>query len=324
MKTDFSIGNANRVAAARAFLKKLKPAISGDNGDKDTFIVALNMVSKFSLSEADALIALQEWNQRCLPPWTESELLHKLRSAASATLSENPGQVATGSNDSSTARKFKQPKPVFQPMVLKRLAGNTASIGNILTHLTAASPVPVDELDSAGVLRLLYPEGSGERVLVFSKMESQGQFIWLADAGDVIKNSDLPAGSDGVWFLPQPVTGEYHANPRMDGKNSRRSLEAVTAWRYAVLESDKANSDDWLRCLVQLPLRIASICESGSRSIHALVRIDADSKPDWDEKIGLIKPTLVTLGADPGALTAVRLTRLPQAMRAERRQRLRH
>ena len=89
-----------------------------------------------------------------------------------------------------------------------------------------------------------------------------------------------------------------------------------------MLESDEADAGDWLRCLVQMPLRIASICESGGRSIHALVRVDAESKADWDTKIKVIKPALVTLGADPGALSAVRLTRLPQAWRGDRCQRL--
>ena len=63
-------------------------------------------------------------------------------------------------------------------------------------------------------------------------------------------------------------------------------------------------------------------CESGKRSIHALVRVDAASKSDWDGRIGAIKPLLITLGADRGALSAVRLTRLPQAKRGERVQRL--
>ena len=67
---------------------------------------------------------------------------------------------------------------------------------------------------------------------------------------------------------------------------------------------------------------IACICESGGRSIHALVRVDADSKASWDALIQKVKPALVTLGADPGALSAVRLTRLPQARRGERVQRL--
>jgi hypothetical protein len=63
-----------------------------------------------------------------------------------------------------------------------------------------------------------------------------------------------------VWFLPQPVSGEFLPNPRLDGKLSRRSEEAITAWRYAVLESDEADAGEWLRCLVQMPFRIASIC----------------------------------------------------------------
>ena len=71
-----------------------------------------------------------------------------------------------------------------------------------------------------------------------------------------------------------------------------------------------------------MPLRIASICESGGRSIHALVRVDASSKEDWDRLMTPIKPVLITLGADPGALSAIRLSRLPQAMRGEHCQRL--
>src|SRR5207247_384165 len=162
---------------------------------------------------------------------------------------------------------------------------------------------------SASVLHRLYARGSGEKVLIFSDMKSQGQFVWDADRSDVIQNHHLPTGRDGVWFLPQPVTGQYHANPRLGGKRSRRSEEAVTSWRFALLESDKAAPDDWLRCLIQLPLRIVCICESGGRSIHALVRLDAASKAAWDEMIQKIRPALVTLGADPGALSAVRLSR---------------
>ena len=171
------------------------------------------------------------------------------------------------------------------------------------------------------MLRCLYPIGTGERVSIFSKMKSQGQLLW--DTNDLgTRKQLLPSGKDGVWFLPQPVDGKYHPNPRHDGKLSRRSEESVTAWRYAVLESDKASADEWLRCLVQMPLRITSICESGGRSIHALVRLDAASKNDWDAKIASIKRVLVTLGADAGSLSAVRLTRLPQAARGHRLQRL--
>jgi hypothetical protein len=120
-----------------------------------------------------------------------------------------------------------------------------------------------------------------------------------------------------VWFLANPCDGEFHWNPREE-KDSRRSEESITSWRYAVVESDKANPGQWLKALVQLCLPISAIYSSGKRSIHALVRIDAGSKAEWDEIVrGELLPALTVLGADPGALTAVRLTRLPNCRREE-------
>jgi len=155
--------------------------------------------------------------------------------------------------------------------------------------------------DSTSVLRHLY--GAGEKVLIFTNLKSQGQLLWDANRSDDLQPQLLPTGPEGVWFLPQPVRGGFFPNPRANGRLSRRSEEAVTVWRFAVLEIDEADADDWLRCLVQIPLQIASICESGGRSIHALVRVDATSKADWDRLITPIKPVLITLGADPGALS---------------------
>ena len=42
------------------------------------------------------------------------------------------------------------------------------------------------------------------------------------------------------------------------------------------------------------------------------------SKAEWDRWAAMMKPELATLGADPKALTAVRLSRLPQVFRADR------
>ena len=259
-------------------------------------------------------------------------MIHKIRSAANAVhrlprghlLGQEAGENFGGSPNLTGGSPVlpKPPKPKFQKTVLARIANKVADIEDVVSFLASRSPVPVDRQDSASVLRHLYARGSGEKILLFTDMKSQGQFMWEADRSDFIQQRQLPAGNDGVWFLPQPVSGGFFPNPRSDGNLSRRSEEAVLAFRYAVLESDEADADDWLRCLVQMPLRIACICESGKRSIHALVRLDAASKADWDRLMAPIKPVLITLGADRGALSAVRLSRLPQAMRGERCQRL--
>ena len=312
----------------RRYIGKCQPSISGQRGHDAAFHVACVLVNGFALSEPDALALLRDWNASCVPPWSAGELIHKVTSAANTVhLLPRGHLLGDGSRTKGTAhpgaeRVVLPPKPKFQKTVLARIANKVADIKDVIGFLAERSPVPVDRQDSASVLRHLYPRESGENVLVFTEMKSQGQFLWEAKRSDGIQQRHLPAGNDGVWFLPQPVSGEFLPNPRLGGKLSRRSEEAITAWRYAVLESDEADADDWLRCLVQMPFRIASICESGGRSIHALARLDAASKVDWDRLMGPIKPVLVTLGADRGALTAVRLSRLPQAMRGERCQRL--
>ena len=97
----------------------------------------------------------------------------------------------------------------------------------------------------------------------------------------------------------------------------------MTAWRYLVVESDKAPRELWLRALVQMPLPIAAITDSGGKSIHVVVRIDAGSKQEFDDLVrGEYAPTLVRLGADPGALTALRLTRLGNCFRGPNLQEL--
>lgn len=188
---------------------------------------------------------------------------------------------------------------------------------------------------AADFLDALYEPG--ERVLIFTQFKSQGQFLhWCGRGGYRLGSrrevravkSELPAGdTDGVWFLSNPVTGEWKINPgavNEDGSRrwGRRHGDCVTAWRYMVLESDEANPDLWLKMLVQLPLKIAAIYTSGGRSIHALVRVDAASKPEWDKMRDMIAALVVPLGADPAAMTAVRLTRLPGCMRGDRLQEL--
>jgi hypothetical protein len=312
---------------ARRYVAKCPPAVSGEGGHNATFRVAAVLQNGFALSEAETLALLREWNTGCVPPWTEAELIHKVRSTARVTHWHPRGYLLMDKSvEQSDSPGFgveanRIAKPKFCPMVLKRIAAKV-EVNDVVAFIKRCSPVPVAGLDVAYFLRRLYPRGSGEKVLIFSNLKSQGQFLWDADRSDGSEIDNFPVGGDGVWFLPQPVDGRFHLNPRSGGKPSRRSEESVTAWRYLVLENDEADREDWMRCLIQMPLRIASICESGGRSIHALVRLDAASKVDWDEKVNVMKPTLITLGADPGALTAVRLTRLPQAKRATRLQRL--
>lgn len=161
-----------------------------------------------------------------------------------------------------------------------------------------------------------------ENALIFNVYKSQG-ILWPAEiALDRFSKKHWP---EGAWFLCNPVDGLTHFNPRMC-KDSRRSEESVTSFRFAVLECDREPKEKWfpiwLKILVSLPLPIVSITDSAGKSAHALVRVECESKQAWDQfKREKLRP-LVPLGADDGALSAVRLTRLPGCYRGDRRQEL--
>ena len=154
--------------------------------------------------------------------------------------------------------------------------------------------------------------------------------MWTAGGGGCVRLSDkqgvapvkspLPRGGpEGVWFLNQPITGDWKINHAATNHGAprwgRRHGDCVTAWRYLVLESDVADPDLWLRALVLLPLPIAAIYTSGGQSIHALIRLDAEDKPTFDAIRDELVQVVCPLGADAAAMTAVRLTRLPGMLR---------
>jgi hypothetical protein len=63
------------------YLDKCQPAVSGRQGHDQTFKVAVVLVWGFYLPRHEALEYLRGYNERCLPLWTETELVHKINSA---------------------------------------------------------------------------------------------------------------------------------------------------------------------------------------------------------------------------------------------------
>ena len=309
---------------ARRWVAKMPAAVSGQNGHAATFHVACVLVQGFGLAVQEALPILSEYNARCMPPWNERELLHKLDGAEKAPgLKRQDGHVlprgclvkANGFKPSKTFREYHKIEPPkkaeFAPTALSKFAGEWSGVVDLL-WLAARSDQDPCIVTPSRFLSLLYRHG--EKILVFADNKSQGEALWPKDP--------IPdRGPNGVWFLAQPVDGAYHPNPRQ-GSMSRRSEEAVTSWRYFVLESDEANLRQWLGAIVQFPLRIAAIYSSGGRSVHALVKIDARTKKEWDAEREALKNALIVLGADAGAMSAVRLTRLPGCWRGRSLQKL--
>lgn len=71
---------ADDIERCRRYIDKLPAAISGSLGHHAAFRAACE-IFRFGLSDCDALIVLQEYNARAVPPFSKRELDHKLHSA---------------------------------------------------------------------------------------------------------------------------------------------------------------------------------------------------------------------------------------------------
>lgn len=69
---------AEKVAVAREWLKERDVAVSGAGGSGWTCGTILALIEKFRLNADQLLEAIQDWNERCDPPWTEMELVKKI------------------------------------------------------------------------------------------------------------------------------------------------------------------------------------------------------------------------------------------------------
>jgi hypothetical protein len=305
---------------ARRYVDRMPPAINGSGGHNATFHVACVLVQGFGLSPDQALPLMREFNKRCAPEWTENELWHKLKGADRAENQRGRGFLAAGaewkpSKDWKATHRIETPKPAsleFNPGKLAAFSGTMAKQVD-LVWLANRSTVDPATVTAARFLEMLYEPGEKVGVVTYyyATTIGKGMTLWPEVAPPDRAPEPKPCG---VWFLNQPLDGEYHPGEE-EGKVSCRNWRAVTSWRYMVIESDEADTRQWLGAVAKLPLRISALYSSGGRSVHALVRVDARTKGEWDAEAAAMKAALVEIGADQKALTAVRLTRLPGCWR---------
>lgn len=78
--------------AAKSHLMKMPPSVSGERGHDKAIKAAVALVKGFDLTEEEAFPLLVEWNKNCVPPWSEKELRHKLKEAATKSF-KTPGYL---------------------------------------------------------------------------------------------------------------------------------------------------------------------------------------------------------------------------------------
>ncbi len=112
-------------ARATAYVATMPQAIAGSGGHCATLAAACRMV-EFGLGEAEAFGILKSWNlSHCQPPWTEAELLHKMKEAYRRTAPQP--EFATARQSAPQWHPLPSPAPVVKRPALPALRPGTAA-----------------------------------------------------------------------------------------------------------------------------------------------------------------------------------------------------
>ena len=118
---------------------------------------------------------------------------------------------------------------------------------------------------------------------------------------------------DGLKDWQGSAVGVYVSINPNNGKG--RKKEHVTKWRHVLIEFDESTLDEQWKIIKKSGLPTTCIIKSGSRSLHAWVKIDATNEAEFTERVDFIFKHLEHSKIDSSTKDAGRLSRLPGAMR---------
>jgi len=186
-----------------------------------------------------------------------------------------------------------------------------------MSHATLP-PFPPDHnggrADALALLRTLYRDD--DRLFMGDKYTAGASAVrTVAEWAEHVETH----GTDGLpLYIPNPLTGDQGKTKA--GSISYRADDCVKAYRFITAEIDTASLTDqsllWWWIIVTgafEPVTVSALTYSGKKSIHALLRVDAASKDEWERYVEqIIFPRLlVPLGVDGACKNESRLSRLP-------------
>lgn len=140
-------------------------------------------------------------------------------------------------------------------------------------------------------------------------------------AGELIaslrKHPDDIGATVGDW---KPQAGAWIRFNPVDGAGVRN--ENVTRFHYALVESDTLSISEQDALYRKLELPIAALVYSGGKSLHAIVRVDADDYDEYRKRVDFLYDFLEKNGltVDKQNRNPSRLSRMPGVTRNGNRQ----
>ena len=164
-----------------------------------------------------------------------------------------------------------------------------------------------------GYVTKAYPQQDG------TLKPSAGSFDRTAQ--QLIEKLGRCGGDIGAVFGdPDPEAGAWIRFNPLDGQGVRN--DNVTAYRFALVESDSMDVERQYAVMRGLELPIACLVHSGNKSIHAIVRIDAPDYPEYRKRVDYLYSICQKNGLeiDTQNRNPSRLSRMPGVIRSGKKQ----
>lgn len=129
-----------------------------------------------------------------------------------------------------------------------------------------------------------------------------------------------PDDFGAVFGDPNPNVGAWIRFNPLDGEGCKN--ENVTAFRYALVESDNLPAERQLTLIRELKLPAAAIVFSGGKSVHAIVHVDAINENEYRSRVNYLYEVCEKNGfvIDKQNRNPSRMSRMPGVARGDKRQ----
>ena len=163
---------------------------------------------------------------------------------------------------------------------------------------------------------------------VCESLERDGRHIpankgtYTRTCGELLRDLERYGSIERALGAYDPEAGAWVRFNPLNGQGVRNS--DVADFRYALVESDSLPKDRQLALVRALELPCAAVVDSGGKSVHAIVRVDARDYVEYRQRVDQLYEVCRRNGLepDPQNKNPSRLSRMPGAVRGGSQQRL--
>lgn len=299
---------------AARYMAATPPAVAGQDGHGQTYALSIALYHGFNLSEQEAWALLMAYNLKCSPPWPESALRHKMNDAKAKQHSNPRGWLLNDVDPKDLSPRKANPQQVTQSGKFKVNLGNLAPIPE--NDYISTEQLLVNCFKQEEIICITNDAGQDEDGRFFPASKGTFQTVkwWLSKYFG--KTAD-----DKELFRNKPQGAYIRINPIKQDDYSGRD-DSVATFRHILVEFDTRPKDEQYAIFKQSQLPISAIIDSGGKSVHAWVRVDARDFDEWKVRRQQVFDYLADYEPDEMTKNPSRWSRLGGVFRGENEQRV--